>query len=169
MANLKVAMRVHMVRRNLMRGVYRRREAKRLAQQAFGKGLTPQQLCKVFEEIDVDHGGTLTRNKMKIALEKLGHSEEETLAMTGAMETDELNFEQFCKLMGVALPLSADLAELKVGDFVLHPLQGTGAVTGMDGARENPCTVKFNSGETHEYSVQSILQQRNVCMDECRR
>ena len=47
--NIRVAMRVNMVRRNFMRGVHRRREAKRLAHEAFGTGLTLEDLQSQLE------------------------------------------------------------------------------------------------------------------------
>ena len=163
-ANLRVAMRVHKVRRNLMRGVYQRREARRLAQAAFGSALTPRQLCKTFQEIDVDHSGMLNRSEIETALKNLGLGEEKRFSVLDGLQTDELNLEQFGKLMGVALPQNVKPEDIKIGDDMVHPLQGPGVVTEIDTERGNPFTVRFKSSETHQYSAQCIVQQRNVCM-----
>ena len=52
---MRVAVRVNMIKRNLMRSVQRRRAAKQLNQLVFGQALAPDELHRSFEKIDLDN------------------------------------------------------------------------------------------------------------------
>ena len=80
----------------------KQRKAARLAQQAFGRGLTPARLRKVFDEIDLDGSGTLDGGEIRMALERLGQSAVVVGLVLDAMPADELSFAQFSAMLNCA-------------------------------------------------------------------
>jgi len=64
----------------------------------------PMSLKGVFDELDVDGNGYITRSELKTAFQRMGHSlnDQEIKAIYKHVDTNNdgrINFEEFCKMM----------------------------------------------------------------------
>ena len=60
-----------------------------------GGELTEQMLREAFGSIDMDGGGTLDRDEIRLAMHRIGKTEGEIETVLGNMKQDELSFEEF--------------------------------------------------------------------------
>ena len=159
-------MRVNIVKQSLMRRVERRRQAKQLAQKAFDKGVTPEQLRGVFESIDADQGNTLDRAGICRVLEGIGLAQAEVRAVWDTIQKPSL--AQFGELMGVVPPRRVSMKNLNVDDRVEHKQRGPGVVVevGLQSTttgKDKPFKVQFDNGEVCCRGTCSVVRFIEPC------
>merc|ERR1719440_2594945 len=84
---------------------------------AYG-GMSDEGLKKKFDEIDIDHSGTLDDKKIAYAMREIGSTEADIKKVRDRMGENELDFEAFKALV-----------KPKVGETSVHDIPGTGHFT----------------------------------------